>query len=372
MKVAMWYNNRDIRSEEQSLRRPGPREMMVKVASCGICGSDIVEWYRLPRAPLVQGHELGAEVVETGAEVTRFRPGDRVFVAPKVPCLECRHCHDGHFPQCAGVKERLPGGFAEYILVPPILLERGTYLLPESISFDQSTFIEPLACVIRAQTIAGLRAGQAVLVLGCGMSGLLQVQAAKHRGCRVVATDIDRKRLARATELGADLTLAATEDVPAHLADFLHGKADAVILCTAALPAVDQAWTAVDKGGAIVFFAVPGPDKRVEIPINTFWTQEIRVLTCYYCGPPDIEASMRLLACREIEVDLDVGVVGVDAPALAREIGVEVDDTVGGDRVGQTADPDLAAGFECHLVLHLGVGFVGDEDAAGRRLVLEP
>jgi L-iditol 2-dehydrogenase len=303
MKVAMWYSNRDIRIEEQPLRRPGPREMTVKVVSCGICGSDLVEWYRLPRAPLVPGHELGAEVVETGAEVTRFHPGDRVFIAPKVPCLQCKYCREGHFPQCAGVTERLPGGFAEYILVPPILLERGAYLLPESISFDQSTFVEPLACVIRAQRIAGLRAGQVVLVLGCGMSGLLQIQAAKHQGCRVVATDIDGKKLARAAVLGADLTIPATEDVPARLVDGLGGKADAVILCTAALPAVEQAWAAVDKGGAIVFFAVPAPDQPVPIPINAFWTQEIRVLTAYYCGPPDIEESMRLLAAREIEVD---------------------------------------------------------------------
>ena len=146
MKVAMWYNNRDIRIEDQPLPRPGPAEMLLKVASCGICGSDIVEWYRLPRAPLVQGHELGAKVVETGAEVTRFRPGDRVFVAPKVACLECKYCREGHFPQCAGVKERLPGGFAEYVLVPPILLERGTYLLPDSISFGSGTGWQ-IACI---------------------------------------------------------------------------------------------------------------------------------------------------------------------------------------------------------------------------------
>ena len=303
MKVAMWYSNDDIRIEDQPLRRPGPGEMLVRVASCGICGSDIVEWYRAPRAPLVQGHELGAEVVETGANVTHFQPGDRVFIAPKVACLECKYCRGGHFPQCSGAKERLPGGFAEYVLVPPTLVERGAHLLPESISFDQSTFIEPLACVIRAQAIAGLQAGQSVLVLGCGMSGLLQIQVAKGQGCRVVATDIDSRKLARAAELGADLTVMATEDVPARLADFLHGKADAVILCTAALAAVQQAWAAVDRGGAIVFFAVPGPEQRVEIPINAFWTQEIRILTSYYCGPPDIDASIRLLAAHQIDVD---------------------------------------------------------------------
>jgi L-iditol 2-dehydrogenase len=303
MRAAVWYSNRDIRIEERPLGRPGPGEMIVKVQASGICGSDVVEWYRLPRAPLVQGHEIGAEVVETGPEVARFRPGDRVFIAPKVPCGSCKHCLGGHFPQCSAVKERLPGGFAEFILVPRLLLERGAYPLPESISFDQSTFIEPLACVVRSQAIGGLRQGQSVLVLGCGMSGLLQIQLAKRKGCRVAATDVDRSRLERATGSGADLAIPADEDVPGRTAAFFGGKADAVILCTGALSAVEQAWGAVDKGGAVVFFAVPGPDKQVVFPANAFWTQEIRVLTSYYCGPPDIEESMRLLAAGEIDVD---------------------------------------------------------------------
>src|SRR5512137_2016924 len=101
--------------------------MLVKVISCGICGSDIVEWYRLPRAPLIQGHEIGAEVVETGASVVKYRAGDRVMIAPKVPCMKCSYCLKGHHPVCPNVKERLPGGFAEYILVPGILAENGTY-----------------------------------------------------------------------------------------------------------------------------------------------------------------------------------------------------------------------------------------------------
>ena len=303
MRVAMWYNNRDIRIEEKPLCRPGPGEMLVKVMACGICGSDIVEWYRLPRAPLVQGHELGATVVETGATVTRFAPGDRVFIAPKVPCRECKYCRDGHFPQCTGVKERLPGGFAEYLLVPKVLVDRGAYRLPPSMTFEQATFIEPLACVVRGQSIAGLRAGQSVLILGCGMSGLLQVQLAKHKGCRVVATDVDPTRLARAGALGADLGVLAKDDVPKVTREFFKGRVDAVILCTAALPAVEQAWASADTGGSIVFFAVPGPEKQVTIPINAFWTREMRVLTSYYCGPDDIEESMRLLSAHAIEVD---------------------------------------------------------------------
>jgi L-iditol 2-dehydrogenase len=235
--------------------------------------------------------------------VTRFKPGDRVFIAPKVPCGSCAYCLAGHYPQCVGVKERLPGGFAEYILMPPLFCERGTYPLPESMSYDRSTFIEPLACVVRSQRLAGPQAGQNVLILGCGMSGLLQVQLAKRKGYRVAATDVDPKKLDLAAGFGADLVIPATEDVAGRVSGFFGRKVDAVILCTAALPAVEQAWSAVDSGGAIVFFAVPGPDKGVTIPINSFWTREIRILTSYYCGPPDIEDSMRLLAAHEIEVD---------------------------------------------------------------------
>jgi L-iditol 2-dehydrogenase len=303
MKAAVWYNNRDIRIEEVPLRGPGPREMLVKVISCGICGSDIVEWYRLPRAPLVQGHEIGAEVVEVGASVERFKPGDRVFIAPKVPCGVCSYCRAGHFPQCAEVKERLPGGFAEYILVPEVLLEKGAYLLPGSISYDHSTFIEPLACVARSQRLAGLKAGQSVLVLGCGMSGLLQVQLAKKKGCTVVATDVVEKKLAYARSFGADLAIHAGGDVPKRVIEYLRKKADVVLLCSSALSAVEQAWACVDKGGAVVFFAVPGPEKTVTIPVNDFWTKEVRILTSYYCGPPDIQEAMRLLAEGAVEVE---------------------------------------------------------------------
>jgi len=303
MKVAYWYNNRDIRIEEVPTPRPGPGELLVKVISCGICGSDIVEWYRLPRAPLVQGHEVGAQVVAAGDSVTKFKPGDRVFVAPKVPCMECSYCKDGHYPQCSEVKVRLPGGFAEYILVPETLVDKGAYLLPEALTYDQSTFIEPLACVVRAQRLAGVREDRTVFVAGCGMSGLLHVKLAKSRKCRVIATDINRNRLAFAKRVGADITIDAAEDVSRRLADENIGKPGVIILCTSALSAVQHAWQCVDKGGAIVFFAVPGPDKDVTVPINDFWTKEIRILTSYYCGPPDIDEAIKLIESGEIQVE---------------------------------------------------------------------
>jgi len=304
MKVALWYHNADIRVVEQPLAPTGPRELLARVLACGICGSDVVEWYRRPRAPLVQGHEVAAEVVEVGAEVTRFRVGDHLVLAPKVACLECPTCKAGHHPQCTAIKDRLPGGFAEYVLVPEAVAALGAYPIPAGLTSEQATFTEPLACVLRSQALAGLSAGQTLLVLGCGMSGLLQVQAARLKGARVVATDLDPRRRDLATRLGAELVLPAGDDVPARLVAHLGRKADVVMLCTAALPAIEQAWASVDKGGAVVFFAVPDPGKTVTVPITTFWTQEIRILTSYYCGPDDLRASLDLLAAGTIDVDL--------------------------------------------------------------------
>ena len=302
MKIARWYNNRDIRIEEVPKPDPGPGEMLLQVMSCGICGSDVVEWYRLPRAPLVPGHEIGGRVVAVGAGTTKFKTGDRVFVAPKVPCLHCRYCRNGHFAVCPHVTERLPGGLAEYLLVPQVLVENGAYRLSDSISYDHSTMIEPLACAIRAQHMANLQAGQRVMIMGCGMSGLLHVKLAKIRHCRIIAVDINSQRLDVARNLGAEVVIAATEDLRQRLIDENIGQADTIILCTSALSAVRQAWQCIDIGGCIVFFAVPGPDKEVTIPITQLWTKAVKVLTSYYCGPPDIIEAIDLIDQGTVEV----------------------------------------------------------------------
>ncbi|MBW2706919.1 MAG: alcohol dehydrogenase catalytic domain-containing protein [Deltaproteobacteria bacterium] len=303
MKVAKWYSNKDIRIESVPRPRPGRNEILVKIVSCGICGSDVVEWYRLPRAPLIPGHEIGGQVLETGESVNEIKPGDRVFIAPKVPCMQCYYCKNGHYPVCSNVEDRLPGGFAEYVLVPDSLVTNGTYILPDKITYDQSTFIEPLACVARAQKLADIQEGQTVVVIGCGMSGLLHVKCGKAKNCKIIAIDINEQKLEYADRLGVDLTINAHENVPEILVARNGRKADAVILCVSALSAVEQAWKCVDKGGTIVFFAVPGPDKKVEIPINDFWTREVKILTSYYCGPPDIIDAINLMETGTIKVD---------------------------------------------------------------------
>ena len=302
MKVSVWFNNQDMRLEETPTPEPSSGEMLVKVHACGICGSDVVEWYRLPRAPLVQGHEVAAEVVRCGPGVNDFKPGDRVFTAPKVPCMECHYCRHGHYPQCTEITVRLPGGYAEYVLAPADVVAKGTYKLPDNLDYEEATFIEPLACVIRARRLARVQPHQHVLVLGSGITGVLHVKEAKRLGCTVTATDINPYRLEFARKSGADYLLDASEKVPERLVELTGRKADVVMITTSALPAIEQAWASVDKGGTIVFFSVPEPGKEVTVPINDFWTREITVLTSYYAGPPDFTEAISLLAEKKLKV----------------------------------------------------------------------
>jgi L-iditol 2-dehydrogenase len=139
--------------------------------------------------------------------------------------------------------------------------------------------------------------------MGSGMSGLLHVKLAKTKHCRVIATDINPKKLNFAEKMGADITIDAAENVSECLVAENIGATDVVILCTSAIAAVNQAWQCVDKGGVLVFFAVPHPDVKITIPLNDFWTRETKIMTSYYCGPPDIETAINLIETETIKVD---------------------------------------------------------------------
>jgi len=135
------------------------------------------------------------------------------------------------------------------------------------------------------------------------MSGQLQIRLAAARGMRVVATDVHPSRRELARVSGAVATVDAREDVPRRVEEVLGGKADAVIQCTSALPAIEQAWSLVDRGGAVVFFATPGPEHDVSVPMARLWTQEVRILTAYYCGPDDVREALDLIASGTVQVD---------------------------------------------------------------------
>jgi L-iditol 2-dehydrogenase len=306
MRVAMYYNNRDLRLEELPIPRIGAGELLVRTRASGICGSDLMEWYRIKKAPLVLGHEIAGEVVEVGEGVANFHVGDRVFASHHVPCGTCRYCLVGHQSVCDMLRTTHfePGGFAEYIRVPKINVELGTHRLPDEMTFDEGSFIEPLACVVRAQRFARMTAGQSVLVIGSGISGLLHIQLAKTLGAaRIMATDISEFRLNAARRFGADATIHGTEDVPARLRELNDGRlADLVIVCTAAMPAIQQAVKSIDRGGTLLFFAPTAAGVDVPIPLFDFWRDEISLVTSYAGSGEDLTQSIELIRTQRVRV----------------------------------------------------------------------
>jgi L-iditol 2-dehydrogenase len=307
MRVAMYYTNRDIRLEEMPTPKIGPGEILVKVEASGICGSDTMEWYRRGRAPLVLGHEIGGQVVKVGDGVTCFKVRDRVTADHHVPCDTCKYCLAGHETMCETLRKTNfdPGGFAEYIRLPKINVERGTFLLPDEISYEEATFIEPLACVLRGQRQAGLKPGMSVLVLGSGIAGLLHVKLAKALGAgRIIATDLNDYRLDAAKRFGAEAVIKATDDVPATVKKVNGGfLADVVILCTGAVPAIKQAFQSVERGGTILLFAPT--DEGVILPVSLndiFWRRDVTLTTTYAGSPADYATVMELIRAGRVQV----------------------------------------------------------------------
>ena len=307
MRVAMYYNNRDVRMQEMPVPRIGPGELLVRVEASGICGSDVMEWYRIAKAPLVLGHEVAGVVVEAGQGVDRYKEGDRIVVTHHVPCNACRYCLNGHHTVCDTLRQTNfdPGGFAQYLRVPAINVDRGVYPVPEGLSFEEASFTEPLACVLRGQRRAGLQPGQSVLVLGSGLAGLLHINLARALGAsRIVATDVVDYRLEAARRFGADVTLSAKEDVPAGLRQANDGRlADLVIVSTGATSALHQALESVDRGGTVLFFAPTQPGVTLPISVNDiFFRNGVTLTTTYAGGPADLATALELIGARRVRV----------------------------------------------------------------------
>jgi L-iditol 2-dehydrogenase len=284
----------------------GDDEFLLKVMASGICGSDVTEWYRKPKAPVILGHEATGVIERAGGKVTGFHVGDRVFVSHHVPCNECRYCLRGHHTACETLHTTnyYPGGFAQYVRVPKINVEQGTYKLLDCMSFEEGTFIEPLACVVRGQRLAGVEKHDTVFVIGSGLAGLLHVKLAKAQGVsKVVASDVNPFRLAMARRFGAEYVIDAKANVAQELKDANGGRlADKVIVCSGAEQAALTALECVDKGGTILLFAVPDPTVKVPVPITQFWRNEVTLKTSYGASPADLEESLGLLAEKKVTV----------------------------------------------------------------------
>ncbi len=319
MKTAVYYNNNDIRIEDRPVPEIKEGEILVRVKASGICGTDLMEWYRIKKAPRVLGHEMTGEIV--GSRSDKFKIGQRVFVSHHVPCNECKYCLSGNHTACETLHKGNydPGGFSEFVRVPKINVEEGTYVLPGNFSYEEGTMIEPLACVVRAQRIIGVGEGQTVLVMGSGISGLLNIRLAKLKKARVIATDVVEYRLKRAQEYGADEVHNASEE--------LNIKADRIIMCTGAMPAFESAFRYIDRKGIIMLFAIP--NKNISIPVEDFWRNELSVVSSYGAAPVDLEEALDLIKDGKINVkDMITHKVGLEDIQRGFKIAGEAKDSL--------------------------------------------
>lgn len=307
MRAAVYHNNRDIRIEQVPIPKIGDDELLVRIESCGICGSDVMEWYRLKKAPLVLGHEIAGVVEKAGRRVARFKEGDRVTVAHHVPCNTCRYCLAGQYSLCDTLRSTNfdPGGFSEYVRVPAINVDRGTFLIPDELSFDEGTFIEPLACVLRGLRVARFKPGASALVLGSGISGLLFIKTLAALGAGTVAsTDIDDHRISAARHSGADAVLKAREASPQRLLSLNGGRLfDLAVASAGASSVVEQAFRSVDRGGTVLLFAPHEPGTTVPLPLSDIWRDQITIVATYAAPPVDTAQAIEILRARRIEVN---------------------------------------------------------------------
>jgi len=308
VRVAMYYNNHDVRLEEQEIPKIGPGEVLIKIISSGICGSDVMEWYRIKKAPLVLGHEIAGDIVEVGEGVSDFKVGDRVTATHHVPCGRCEYCQRGQHSLCTLISNTkyYPGGFAEYVRVPSINVEtRGVLKLPDSVSYDEGSFTEPLGCVVRGLRVMGIEPARSLLVLGSGLSGQLVIRAAKAYGVgKIIATDLNDWRLQMAQRSGAEVTVnAGKEDVIERVLAETNGEGVDYVIPTAGAPVLfDQAMQTVRKGGTVLMYGIMTPGTKVEFDIFPFWKKQVKLVSTYAAAPRDLAEALELIRAGRVPV----------------------------------------------------------------------
>lgn len=289
MRVARSYGPGDVRIEEVPDPEPGPGEVACEVLACGVCASDVTDWYVESRLPAVLGHELVGVIRTVGAEISGVAPGDRVAIHHHAPCGECRRCRRGHETMCEQYRSTTvdPGGFAEQVrLVAPLADE--LLVLPDGLDAVAASFTEPLACVLRAQRRAGLEPGDSLLVVGAGVNGLLHVAAAHANAVDAVWIREPRPdRLALAEQLGAE-----------H-----HGneQVDVAIVCTPSAEAVADAVGALAPGGTLCLYALPAPDDAPPFDATEIYRRELTVTASYAAGAQDMRAALELIASGRVD-----------------------------------------------------------------------
>jgi L-iditol 2-dehydrogenase len=313
MRAAVYRGKGRVSVEEVAVPVAGPGEVLIRVAACGICGTDIkkIEHGFVP-PPQIFGHEVAGTVVAAGEGVTKWKPGDRVMSFHHVPCGSCFFCERRLFSQCAAYKkvgltagfDPNGGGFAEHVKAMPWVAARGMVAIPDEISFEEATFIEPVNTCIKAVEKARVAAGETVLVMGQGPIGLLLMMLSKIAGAYVVGSDPMPERRAKSLALGADLALnPKLGQLEEQLRARTAGRgADAVLVAVALPSALEAALTLTRPGGRVLLFAQNDPKMRIEFPAAAVGVEEKEILGSYSAAADRQEQSARLIFSRRLPV----------------------------------------------------------------------
>jgi len=306
LKAAVYHSLKDIRVEDLPKPRIGTEEILVEMKACGICGSDLMEWYLRSRAPLVLGHEPAGVVAETGRDVEEFNPGDRVFVHHHVACLKCHYCARGDYTMCPqfGKTHIEPGGFAQYFRVPAPNLRIDTLKIPESLSFEEATLIEPVGCCIRAQNKCKIQAEDAVAIVGAGPSGLIHATLARTAGAgQIIVSDLVDYRLEAAKGFGADIVVNPRKrSLNRAVREATVGRgADVVIVTAPNIKAFSEGVKTCRAGGTLCLFAPTQPSEYVHVRLHRLFFSEINVVPSYSTSHVETRAALQLLSSGKIK-----------------------------------------------------------------------
>ena len=307
MKAAVYHSPVDIRIENVSVPEVDDEEILVEMKACGVCGSDLMDWYLETRAPLVLGHEPSGLVVKKGRKVQNFEVGNRVFVHHHVACLTCHYCVNGDYTLCETFhKTKIePGGFSEFFKVPAPNLRIDTLRIPDRLSFEEATFIEPVGCCIRALNKCGLKQGDSVAVIGAGSTGLIHTALSKIYGSSMTITsDLLDFRLGFANKFGADKTVnPKREDLVQAVKTATDGiGVDIAVVTAPSLEAYTAGIEVCRKGGRLCVFAPTDPDQRIELSPGKLFFSEMQITPSYSTSHLETRAALRLIESGEIRV----------------------------------------------------------------------
>jgi len=307
MNVAMYYSKEDIRIEEMPKPEIGEDEILVEMKACGICGSDMMDWYLKSRAPLVLGHEPAGIIAKKGSKVKGFDVGDRVFVHHHVACLSCHYCLHGDYTLCEQFHKTniKPGGFAEYFAVPASNLQIDTLKIPESISFEEATFIEPIGCCLRALKKCSIKAGDSVAIIGSGTTGIIHTALSEIYGAaKIIASDLIDYRLDAAKKFGADVVVnPENEDFTAVVMAETEGRGvDIAVVTAPSLEAYKAGLNVCRKGGKLCVFAPIKPQEYLQISPKELFFMEIQIIPSYSTSHLETRIALELIKAGKIHV----------------------------------------------------------------------